>query len=235
MNRRDFLAKGGAAAVGTFGLLARPSWLDASPSNAKTKIHIVYSLHGEVQNVPDWPNKGFDFRPACERINSVLSNQCKNFEFVSSPATGPDQAREILEQDNSANIDCYLVYQMNCWNQEVQTIAASGKPVLYADFHFAGSGGFLVYTAGFLRNSAPNVGFVASSEMKDLVDATKCFEVVKKGGTVSDFVAATSNVRIGRTPKPGLPVSRHDDLMCLATGECLRRLREEKILAVRGQ
>ena len=60
----------------------------------------------------------------------------------------------------SETIDGYLVWQMNCWNRVVQTMAASGKPVLYADFQFGGSGGFLVYNAGFLRAQAPNVGFV---------------------------------------------------------------------------
>ena len=58
-------------------------------------------------------------------------------------ATGPDQAKAILEQDKSASIDGYLVYQLNCWNRVVQTMATSGKPVLYADFQYGGSGGFL--------------------------------------------------------------------------------------------
>ncbi len=54
------------------------------------------------------------------------------------------------------------VFQLNCWNQVVQTVAAAGKPTLFADFQYGGSGGFLVYTAGFLRRKAANVGFVAS-------------------------------------------------------------------------
>ena len=64
---------------------------------------------------------------------------------------------------------------MNCWNRVVQTLAATGKPVLYADFQFGGSGGFLVYTAALLRASAPNVAFVASSRIDDLVAAVKGF------------------------------------------------------------
>ena len=102
-------------------------------------------------------------------------------EFVSSLATGPEQAKKILEKDKAEQIDGYLVYQMNCWNQVVQTIATCGKPVLYADFQFGGSGGFLVYTAGFLRSKAPNVGFVASSRIDDLVDAVNCFPRAKGG------------------------------------------------------
>src|ERR1035437_4566777 len=131
-----------------------------------------------------------------ERINTTLTRQCKAFEFVTSLANGEEQAKKLLEEDKAAgNIDGYLVYQMNCWNRVVQTLAASGQPVLYADFQFGGSGGFLVYTAAFRRSAAPNVGFVASSKPKHLVEAVKCFQKVKQGGTASDFVAATAEVR----------------------------------------
>lgn len=232
MNRREFLAQGTAAAAGALSLAVTPSWL---APGAKTRIHIIYSLHGEVQTVPDWPNKGFDFRPAMEKINTMLAKRCGDFEFTSSLATGPEQAEQILANDTSARIDGYLVLQMNCWNRVVQTIAASGKPVLYADFQFAGSGGFLVYTAAFLRAKAPNVGFVASSKMNDLVDAVNCFSVVKRGGTVSDFAAASARVRQGHTPKPGSTPCRSDTLTCLSAAECLRRMKESKILAVRNQ
>ena len=176
MNRRNFLARGSAAAVGTLGLLAAPGWLDAAEAKGKTRIRIVYALHGEKQTGPDWPNKGFDFKPVMERINRELDRRCKGFEFVVSLATGEEQAKQILAADQSAGgIDGYLVYQMNCWNRVVQTLATSGKPVLYADFQFGGSGGFLVYNAAFLRGQAPNVGFVASSDNKDQAEPVNCF------------------------------------------------------------
>jgi hypothetical protein len=235
MNRRHFLARGGAAAASAVGALATPSWLRAAPTPGKTQIRIVYSLHGAQQAGPDWPNKGFDFAPVMDRITAELTRQCPGFEFVTSLATGPEQATKILEEDKGKTIDGYLVYQMNCWNRVVQTMATSGKPVLYADFQFGGSGGFLVYTAGFLRSQAPNVGFVASSDIKDLVAAVKCFDVVKKGGAVADFVAATAQTRAKRTPKPGPLACQTDALKCLATDESLRRFKESKILAVRGQ
>jgi len=170
-----------------------------------------------------------------KRINTELAERCPGFEFVSSLANGPEQAKKILEEDKSADIDGYLVYQMNCWNRVVQTIATSGKPVLYADFQYAGSGGFLVYTAGFLRNKTPNVGFVASSRIEDLVEAVKCFTLVKKGGSTSDFVAATARVRMARTPKAGDLTCKPDTLKTLSPKECLARMKASKILAVRDQ
>lgn len=235
MNRRNFLARGSAAAIGTLGLLAAPSWLDAAEPKSKTRIRIVYALHGEKQTGPDWPNKGFDFKPVMERINRELGRRCKGFEFVVSLASGEEQAKQILAADQAdGGIDGYLVYQMNCWNRVVQTLATSGKPVLYADFQFGGSGGFLVYNAAFLRGQAPNVGFVASSEIKDLAEAVKCFNAVKRGGSASDFVAATAQARMKHTPKGGRLACKPDDGKCLSANECLRRFKESKILAVRG-
>ncbi|MEN6427229.1 MAG: hypothetical protein ABFE13_17885 [Phycisphaerales bacterium] len=236
MNRRRFLAAGcGAACAGAAGLLSNASPLFAASADKKMRIRIVYSLHAPVQPGPDWPNKGFDFRPVMERFNTGLAKQCPQFEFVSSMATGAEEAKKILADDTSAGIDGYIVQQFNCWNQVVQTVATSGKPVLYVDFQYAGSGGFLVYTAGFLRGRTPNVGFVASSRFEDLVEAVKCFDMVRKGGSVSDFVAATARVRVARAPKTGDMACTPDPLKTLSTQECLQRMKESKILAVRDQ
>ena len=235
ISRRQFLATGCAACAGAVGLSTTPSSLLANQDNGKVRIRIVYSLHAPKQPGPDWPNIGFDFGPVMERFNTQLAKRCPGFEFVSSLANGPDQAKKVLEQDKSAGIDGYLVFQMNCWNRVVQTMATSGKPVLYADFQYAGSGGFLVYTAGFLRSKAPNVGFVSSSRIRDLVEAVKCFELVKKGRPVSDFVAATTRVRVRRTPKPGDLTCTPDKVKTISPEECVRRMKESKILAVRNQ
>jgi hypothetical protein len=234
MDRRRFLAAGCAACAGAAGLLTGRPAARGAEDGGKTRIQIIYSLHAAKQPGPDWPNVGFDFNPVMERINAELTKRCPGFEFVSSMATGPEQAQKILEDDRSAAIDGYLVYQMNCWNRVVQTIAKSDKPVLYADFQFAGSGGFLVYTAGFLRAKTPTVGFAASSRIEDLAEAVKCFELVKRGGTVADFVAATARVRIARTPAPGDLTCTPDPVKTLSPEECLRRMKDSKILALRG-
>lgn len=229
MTRRAF--PGNCAACATAGsLLTLPG---IAAADDKMRIRIVYSLHGPQQTGPDWPNKGFDFRPVMQKIDGELAKRCPGFEFASSLASGPEQAKEIVEQDKTGRIDGYIVYQMNCWNQVVQTIATSGKPVLYADFQFAGSGGFLVYTAGFLRNQAANVGFVASSRIEDLADAVKCFSLAK--GSMSDFVAATRRVRTTRTPGAGNLECLPDEVKVLPTDECLARMKSSKILAVSGQ
>ncbi len=236
LNRRTFLARTGAAAAGALGALAAPAWLDAAPPAAKTRVRVIFALHAEKQPCPDWPNQGFDFKPHMERILNLLTRHCPGFEFIRSTATGEEQARALLQQDaDRGGVDGYLVCQMNCWNRVVQTIAASGKPVLYADFQFGGSGGFLVYTAALLRSRTPNVGFVASSRPRDLVDAVKCFRAAGPGGTAADFVAATERARRRGTPRAGRSAGRCDPVPCLAPRECLRQLQAAKILAVRDQ
>ena len=235
MSRRQFLVTGCATCVGAAGLLAAQGAAHAAEDDGKMRIRVVYSLHAEKQAQPDWPNIGFDFGPVMERINGALTAGCPEFEFVTAMANGPEQAEKILADDASSGVDGYVVYQMNCWNRVVQTLAESGKPVLYADFAYAGSGGFLVYTAGFLRSQTPNVGFVASSRIEDLVAATKCFGLVGKGGSVADFVAATARVRVEGTPEPGDLACRPDALKTLSPKECLQQMKKAKILAVRDQ
>ena len=117
----------------------------------RMKIRLIYALHDIVQPGPDWPNVGFNFEPVMEHFTTTLTDHCQNFEFVTAMAKGPEEAEKILKMDRSNGVSGYVVFQMNCWNRVVQTIAKSARPVLYVDFEYAGSGGFLgpfSYTQG---------------------------------------------------------------------------------------
>ncbi len=232
ISRRKFLAAG---CVGAAGLMAPRSLLRAANSDeAAPRIRIIYSLHTVKQDRPDWPNIGFDFGPPMERITGELTKQLPDFEFVPTMATGPEEAQKILAEDDSSSIDGYLVYQMNCWNRVVQTVAEAGKPTLYADFQYGGSGGFLVYAADFIRKKTPNLGFVASSDLSDLVAAVQQFKSVKGPKRASDFADLTSQVRRRHTPAAKDSACLPDELACLPPEECVRSLKEAKILAVGG-
>ncbi len=232
VSRRRFLAAGCATCAGAAGLLAASRRARAAEAGKKLRIRIIYALHAVVQPRPDWPNIGFNFQPVMDRVTTELTSRCPGFEFVTSMASGPEEAQKILEADKSATVDGYLIYQLNCWNRVVQPVAATGKPTLYADFKYAGSGGFLVYTAGFLRKETPNVGFVASSSMDDLVAAVQCFEVLRKGGSAADFAAATARVRTERTRAPGDMSCKPDPLKTISAQECLAKMKASRILAV---
>jgi len=233
VNRRRFLATGCVACAGAGGLLPKVRTAAAQASKP-LRVRIVYSLHAPQQPRPDWPNVGFEFQPHMDRITAALTQQCPGFEFVTSQATGPEGAAKIVEADKTAAIDGYVVVQMNCWNRVVQTIADAGKPTLYADFQYGGSGGFLVYTAGFLRKKTPNLGFVASSRIEDLAAAVKCFEVASRGDGAAGFATLTARVRQHSTPVAGDLGCQVDALAALSPEECLRRMKQAKILAIGG-
>lgn len=235
MNRRRFLSASCAACASAAGLLSVARPVGAAEPTAKLRIRIVYALHADVQPKPDWPNIGFDFVPVMQQITGALANRYKNIEFLVSKATGPEEAKQILDQDATACIDGYIVCQLNCWNRVVQAFAASGKPTLYSDLLYAGSGGFLVYTAAFLRRQTPNVGYVGSSHLEDLVAAVQCFEQVKQCGSAADFAAATAKIRKERTPAAGDLTCKPDAFKCLLPEECLRKMKESKILAFGGK
>jgi hypothetical protein len=231
MTRRRFLAAGCAGAAGA---LAPAGLFTACKPSAKTRIRLLYALHAPVQPGPDWPNVGFDFRPVMERLTSELRGRLPRFEILSAMSEGPETTQRILAEDQASPVDGYVVVQLNCWNRVVQGVVETGKPTLYADFQYGGSGGFLVYTAGLLRRQAPNFGFVASSDIDDLVAAVRSFEVVGKGGGAVDFAAAVLRARLERTPAAGDLLCAPDELPALAPSECLARMRASKILAVGG-
>jgi ferredoxin len=235
LNRRKFISSCAACGV-CMAISPVAAFGPASSFIGKNmRIKVIYSLHSLVQDRPDWPNIGYNFEPFIDHVNRVLKKQFPSFEFISVLASVEEDAEAILEKDENEKIDGYIVYQMNCWNRIVQTIVKSGKPVLYVDFKYGGSGGFLVYTADFLSKDQPNLGFVSSSRMGDVVAAVKCFEIVGKGGSVEEFVAATRNARLERTPSSGNLSFRSDHLETLPADETLRRMKKSKILAVRSQ
>jgi len=237
VTRRRFISSCSACAA---CMALKPAYLLNNPapppeSSGKLKIRVIYSLHAPVQTQPDWPNVGFDFRPVMDRINSTLKDHFADYEFIPTLAAGPEDADKIIAGDAEADIGAYIVYQMNCWNRVVQSVAKTGKPVLYADFQFAGSGGFLVYTATFLSGNTPNVGFIASSGTEDLIAAVACFEKARNGGSPAEFVRAVNESRTGSTPSPGHYSPKKNKIISLSPEDCVKRLGNSKIIAVRDQ
>jgi hypothetical protein len=235
--RRNFLSRCSACAACM--AIAPLSFVNTSCSTGnidkKMRIRILYSLHEPVQQRPDWPNIGFDFNPVMDKINTALTKNFPDFEFIPTMAKGPEEAEKIAQKDVQDSIDGYIVYQMNCWNKVVQSFAKTGKPVLYADFQFGGSGGFLVYNSTLLRANTQNVGFVASSNIEDLFAAVSCFKLLKKSASGSDFAAAVSNARIKATKLAGNYSLSPNNLKFLSPEEGIRQLSNSKILAVRNQ
>lgn len=235
VSRRQFLASGCATCAGALGLLTAARPVFAAAGENKPRIRVIYSLHAETQPGPDWPNVGFAFGPVMERINNTLAGACPEFEFLPGLATGPEEAAALVKQDASESILGYIVYQMNCWNRVVQTVAETGKPTLYVDFQFGGSGGFLVYTADFMRKQVSNLGFAASSRMEDVIAAVKCFQAIVDGAAPSGFALATALARQQSTPAAGDLGCLPDPVKTLSPGECIDKMKASRILLVKDQ
>jgi hypothetical protein len=232
LSRRRFLTT--AASAGALGVLAPAGLFQACAKAEKLKIRVVYALHAVVQPGPDWPNVGFDFQPVMDRTTATLRRAFPGWDLATAMAKGEEEAKKILADDAAAPVDGYIVVQLNCWNRVVQTFAASGKPTLYVDFQYGGSGGFLVYTAEFLRKKTPNLGFVASSRPEDLVAACRAFAPVTKSGTPAEFGGLVAAARRSATPAPGDLGVAADAVAVLTAGDCLKKMKESRILAVGG-
>ena len=235
VSRRSFLASSCAAGACVAGAasVALPfvNTARADDGNGNMKVRVLFALHSAVQMVPDWPNVGYDFRPVMERTMETLNSRCEGIDFIASLATGPDQTKAIIDEDAEAgNIDGYIVMQMNCWNQVVQTAVTSGKPVLFTELHYAGSGGMICYTAAQLRAKTPNFAFITSTNTRHLIAAARCFTLAKNGN-VEAFVKAVTKVRIDNTPDLK-PEVKEDKFDVLTTEELLKELKGKKMIEV---
>jgi len=115
-----------------------------------------------------------------------------------------------------------------------QTIARTGKPVLYADFQYGGSGGSW-YITQLSSNRKIAMLVLLPHQHKDLISAVSCFRITGGGGSVAEFVAATEKARLKSTPSEGRYKTIVNEINFLSAEECVRRFRESKILAVMDQ
>lgn len=242
VNRRRFLASGCrltlAAAIPTgLPLLSAPA-TGAEPSapadRARPRVRLVFACFARKQGRPTWPHLGYDFTVDIARVTTELQQLCPQIEFLPTLAHGPEDAAKLLASDAADRVDGYVVYQMNNWVQVMQTIVASGRPTVVADFLFGGSGGFLVYTSG-LRRAHRNFSAVASSNVADLAAAARCFSLLKSGGSTADFVAAADRVRRERTRRPDPALANDDPLSVAPMGRCLEEMKRARLLTVGGR
>jgi len=229
LSRRQFILTGCAAGAGA--MLTRPGLSAATSSGRKIRLRLVHVIDGLVQPKANWPNLGFDFRPGMEKVNHALENALPQFEFLHSTVASAVQAQALLLRDLGRRIDGYIIHQMTLWKFTTGIFAATGKPVLLADFIYGGSGETLVTAAAMLRKGRKNFAFVSSSSLDDLVEAVRCFELLKQGG-VPDFAAAVARVRQARTPGPGDLSCAADPVETASPEECLKQARSSRILAV---
>ncbi len=182
LTRREFMRNctvctAGIAAISTMGV---SSLFADNPiaQKLKTRIKVIFGYPDPAY--PNWPNIGYDFKGHNEMILQKLVKACPEIEFipVETSSGKEEDALTILKADS--NIDGYVVYLSGClWGNMTETVAASGIPTIIVDHLFAGSGEFLTSYAKAKRVGNKVIG-VSSSDFKDIVDAVKCIDCLKK-------------------------------------------------------
>ena len=183
ITRRDFMefcAWGCAGAASLSFTKGAPILaFGTEPEKIKTKIRVVYAHPDPDQ--PNWPNIGYDFAGHIKQFHEKLIGEFPEINFlpVTTSSGSIETAQEIIRKDNG-NIDGYFIYLAGClWGDMTEAIAASGKPTVFADNLFAGSGEFLTSYARAKRQGH-KVMAVSSSDFKDIAEAVQCIDSLAK-------------------------------------------------------
>ena len=184
--RREFLASCAAGmAVASLGTPARLFAAENVPA-AKAKVRLVFThLPSNIYNWPEW---NYDFDARKKELVEQFRQSCPDIEFLPATAMTVDEAKKIVEQDKDQSIDGNLVYMVGMWVVGAPTILAeTGKPTVFVDELFSGSGNFLVELPAARRKGLKVVG-VASSRFDDVIQAANYFACLKKMQAASVLV-----------------------------------------------
>jgi len=177
LSRREFLGgcAGCTAALGLVSLLGAEALPQEPPKAGKARVRLVFTHISPDR--PTWPNIGYDYQRRKQQLSRILQQGCPEIEFVPTTIQNAAQAKKLLEQDK--DIDGYMVYMVGIWTGAPQVIAASGRPTIFVDDLYAGSGEFLIAYSTAKRQGWKVAG-VSSSRFEDVVQAARCFECLKK-------------------------------------------------------
>lgn len=185
VSRREFIAGCAACAAGVSvasafgGVGGCPLNLQAAPAlggGSKTKVRLVLVYPSPDQ--PIWPNIGYDFDKHNNEFVEKLRKGCPGIEFLPCKVMSKADAQSVIARDGE--VDGYLVYLSGClWGGAPDMIGSLGKPTVFADHLYAGSGAFLT-SYGRMRRQGMKVVAVSSSRVEDIVEAARCIETVNK-------------------------------------------------------
>jgi hypothetical protein len=183
-SRREFFGKCSAYAAGmtAFSSLSVAGFSKNANSSSMTKsmgeTRIQVVLAHPSSKEPCWPNIGYDFEANKAEFMQNLAEYCPDVSFLPVTARKNEDAVKILQSD--PEVDGYIVYLSGClWGDVPETIAGSGKPTVLVDNLFAGSGEFLTSYAR-IRRQGLSVAAVSSSDFKDMAEAVRALDTIKK-------------------------------------------------------
>ncbi len=178
LSRREFLGSCTVCAAGLIGAGAlglAPASAQSLPPQEKARVRLVFTHI--APGTATWPNIGYDYEGRKQKLTQDLRKACPEIEFTPVTVQNADEARKVLESDSE--VDGYLVYMVGIWTGAPQVIGAVGKPTVFVDDLYAGSGEFLVAYASAKRNGWKVAG-VSSKSFDDVVQAARCFSTMKR-------------------------------------------------------
>ncbi len=226
-SRRRFLA--GLAGAGAASSFLGCGSAQRTPVE-KPKIRVIWTY--VPSDKPIWPNIGYDFERRKWRLTEFLGKACPEIDFVYSVANNAAQAKAAIQ--DAGPVDGYLVYMLGLWTSAPQAVGASGRPTIFVDDLYGGSGEFLIAYSAARRKGRKVVG-VSSSNLDDVAAAARTFvELKKPGATVESWMDAALKVIRGRYAQPAPLSCAVDRVEAVDPAECLRRLKGKKLLVVGG-
>ena len=233
VDRRRFLSRcTGCALAGSCLLsdrgvsaLGKPMEVERRP-----KVRLVFTHIPAGQ--PTWPYISYDYETRKRELTRQLVQGCPEVEFLPVTVHSADAARRLLTEDKDKAITGYLVSMVGIWTGAPQTIAEAGKPTLFVDDLYSGSGEFLVAFAA-ARRAGRNVAGVSSSRPADMLTAARCFAGIKDAGSAARF-AADCMAAVRKTYKPmgDETIAAIDAPPKVDVPAAVKQLRESTILLV---
>ena len=140
----------------------------------KARVSLVFAHRPAEEKT--WPFLGYDYTKRIDELTQNLRTYCPGVEFVPAVLHDGLEAEDLIKQ--AKDIDGYVVYIIGLWTGAPDVITHSGYPVVLVDDLYGGSGELLIALSQARKDKLPVVG-VASSEFRDVVEATRLFETIR--------------------------------------------------------
>jgi len=150
---------------------------------SKARVSLVFAHRPAEEKT--WPYLGYDYKKRIDELTQNLKTCCPGVDFIPAVVHDGLEAEDLVKQ--AEDIDGYVVYIIGLWTGALNVITHSGYPVVLVDDLYGGSGELLVNFSQARKDKLPVVG-VASSEFRDVIKATRLFEIIRamKEATILD-------------------------------------------------
>lgn len=234
LDRRSFLGRCGgcalaaACAVGV-RIEGRPAAPAGPPATAgKRRVRLVFTHRPAGQAT--WPYASYDYEARKAELAARFRSACPDLELL-PPLTlhTADEAVRLIEKDQAESIDGYVVSMVGIWTGAGAVLAGTGKPTLFVDDLYAGSGEFLTAFAA-ARRAGQNVAGVSSTRFDDVATALHCLHEAADPATFA--ATCMARLKAGYAPQGDQTLAYADAAPRYDVAAAMKALRETAILVV---